>query len=103
MDENEVLLRKEDEKEELADEIAQLSLEFEDLQRRREAESIERSESSAQILEAREEREAVEEDLNSVRDKLAATMIELSQKEDEIEMKNHQILTVACKNHGNYR
>ncbi|KAG6375738.1 hypothetical protein JVT61DRAFT_2584 [Boletus reticuloceps] len=90
-EQNELLLRKEDEKEEFADEIAQLGLEIEDLQRRREAESFERSESRAQILEAREEREAVEEDLNSVRDKLAATMIELSQKEDENEMKNKEI------------
>jgi chromosome segregation ATPase len=90
-DQNELLLRKEDEKEEFADEITQLSLEIEDIQRRREAESIERSESRAQILEAREDREAVEEDLNSVRDKLAATMIELSQKEDDIDMKNKEI------------
>ncbi|KAF8129354.1 hypothetical protein EV363DRAFT_1584743 [Boletus edulis] len=90
-EQNELLLRKEDEKEEFADEIAQLGLEIEDLQRRREAESFERSESRVQMLEAREEREAVEEDLNSVRDKLAATMIELSQKEDEIEMKNKEI------------
>ncbi|KAN0073860.1 hypothetical protein V8E55_012114 [Tylopilus felleus] len=90
-DQNELVLRKEDETEELADEIARLGLEIEDIQRRREAESIERSESRAQILEAREDREAVEEDLNSMRDKLAATMIELSQKEDEIEMKNKEI------------
>ncbi|KAI9568049.1 hypothetical protein HD554DRAFT_2172776 [Boletus coccyginus] len=71
-------------KEELVDEIAQLDLEIEDIQQRRKAEPLERSESQAQVLEAREEREAVEEDLNSMRDKLAATMIELSQKEDEI-------------------
>ncbi|KAG8219163.1 hypothetical protein J3R82DRAFT_4931 [Butyriboletus roseoflavus] len=90
-DQNELLLRKEDEKEELADEIAQLGLEIEDIQRRREAESIERSESRAEVLEAREERETVKEGLNSVRDKLAATMIELSQREDEIEMKNKEI------------
>ncbi|KAF9236200.1 hypothetical protein BU15DRAFT_64182 [Melanogaster broomeanus] len=80
-EQNELLLKKEDEKEDL----------IEDLQRRREAESIERSESRAQVLEAREEREAVEDDLNAIRDKLAATMIELSQKEDEIDMKNKEI------------
>ncbi|KAF8842654.1 hypothetical protein BDN67DRAFT_898922 [Paxillus ammoniavirescens] len=74
-EQNELLLKKEDEKEDLADELAQL----------------ERSESRAQILEEREEREAVEEDLNALRDKLAATMIELSQKEDEIDMKNKEI------------
>ncbi|KIJ63400.1 hypothetical protein HYDPIDRAFT_92649 [Hydnomerulius pinastri MD-312] len=90
-DQNELLLKKEDEKEDLADEIAQLGLEIEEIQRKREAESIERSESRAQILEEREEREAVEEDFNAIRDKLAATMIELSQKEDEIELKNKDI------------
>ncbi|KAH0825713.1 hypothetical protein J3R83DRAFT_9991 [Lanmaoa asiatica] len=75
-DQNELLLKKEDEKEELVDEIAQLGLDIEDVQRRREAESIERSESRAQILEEREEREAVEEDLNSIH---------------EVEMKNKEI------------
>ncbi|KAI0074706.1 hypothetical protein K474DRAFT_1601108 [Panus rudis PR-1116 ss-1] len=54
-------------------------------------ESIERSQSRAQILEEREEREAVEDDLNAVRDKLAAAQIELQQKEDDIEMKNREI------------
>ncbi|KIK25320.1 hypothetical protein PISMIDRAFT_642324 [Pisolithus microcarpus 441] len=62
-----------------------------ELQRRCEAESLERSSSRAQMLEEREEREAVEEDLNAIRDRLAATMIELQQKEDELEMKNKEI------------
>ena len=62
---------------------------IEDIQRRREAESIERSESRAQILEEREEREAVEDhdDLNAIRTKLAATTMELQQKEDELDLK----------------
>jgi len=63
----------------------------EDIQRRREAESIVRSESCAQILEEREEREAVEDDLNTIQDKLAAATIELQQKEDELDLKNREI------------
>ncbi|KAI0669382.1 hypothetical protein C8Q78DRAFT_978290, partial [Trametes maxima] len=47
--------------------------------------------SRAQILEEREEREAAEEGLNAVRDRLAAAQIEIQQKEDEIEMKNREI------------
>jgi len=64
-----LLIQREDETEALADHAGRLQLEIEDIQRRREAESIERSESRAQIL---EEREAVEDDLNAIRDKLAA-------------------------------
>ncbi|KAG5634459.1 hypothetical protein H0H81_001876 [Sphagnurus paluster] len=87
----ELIAQKEDEKDDLADEIKALTLEIEDLQRRREAESYERSESRAQILEEREEREAVEDDLNALRDKLAAMMIELQQKEDDIDLKTREI------------
>ncbi|EMD34205.1 hypothetical protein CERSUDRAFT_55205 [Gelatoporia subvermispora B] len=50
-----------------------------------------RSQSRAQVLEEREEREAVEDDLNAARDKLAASQIELQQKEDEIDMKSREI------------
>ncbi|GLB41147.1 putative centrosomin N-terminal motif 1 [Lyophyllum shimeji] len=87
----EIIAQKEDEKEDLLDEINALRLEMEDIQRRREAESLERSESRAQILEEREEREAVEDNLNAVKDKLAAALIELQQKEDDIELKAHEI------------
>ncbi|KAH7911120.1 hypothetical protein BJ138DRAFT_29977 [Hygrophoropsis aurantiaca] len=90
-EQNELFMQKEEEKEDLIDEVEALRLELEDIQRRREAESIERSESRAQVLEEREEREAVEEDLNALRDKLAAATIELQQKEDELEMKNKEI------------
>jgi predicted nucleic acid-binding Zn-ribbon protein len=90
-DHGELLSHKEDEKEDLADELDALRLEMEDLQRRREAESAERSQSRVQILEEREEREAVEDDLNAMRDKLAAAMIELQQKEEEIDQKNKEI------------
>ncbi|KAG1807556.1 hypothetical protein EV424DRAFT_1427466 [Suillus variegatus] len=88
---DQLLIAREEENEALADHADRLQLEVEDLQRRREAESIERSESRAQIIEEREEREAVEDDLNSIRDKLAAATIELQQKEDELELKNKEI------------
>ncbi|KII89526.1 hypothetical protein PLICRDRAFT_160873 [Plicaturopsis crispa FD-325 SS-3] len=84
----ELIAQRDDEKEDLADEIDALRLEIEDIQRRREAENLERSQSRSQILEEREEREAVEDDLNALRDKLAAATIELQQKDDELEMKN---------------
>ncbi|KAI1785614.1 hypothetical protein LXA43DRAFT_1036902 [Ganoderma leucocontextum] len=87
----ELVTQRTDERDDVADEVEALKLELEDMQRRREAESLERSESRAQILEEREGREAVEEGLNTVRDKLAAAHIEIQQKEDEIEMKNREI------------
>ncbi|KAG6908460.1 hypothetical protein DXG01_004543 [Tephrocybe rancida] len=87
----EIISQREDEKEDLQDEINTLRLEMEDIQRRRQAESYERSESRAQILEEREEREAVEDDLNALRDKLAAMMIELQQKEDDLDLKTREI------------
>ncbi|KAK7679624.1 hypothetical protein QCA50_017336 [Cerrena zonata] len=87
----EAIAARTDEKEDLLDEVEALRLEIEDVQRRREAESIERSQSRAQVMEEREEREAVEEDLNAIRDKLAAAHIEIQQKEDEIDMKNREI------------
>jgi chromosome segregation ATPase len=90
-DQAEIIVQRDEEKEDLADEIEALRLDVEEMQRRRDAESIERSQSRIQILEEREEREAVEDDLNSLRDKLAAATIELQQKEDEIEMKNREI------------
>jgi len=82
---------RDDEKEDLNDQLEALRLEVEDLQRRREMESIERSESRAQILEEREEREVVVDNLNGLRDKLAAVSIELQQKEDEISFKSREI------------
>ena len=87
----ELLAQKDEEKEDLMDEIDALRLQVEDIQRRRDAESIERSESRAQILEDREEREAMEDDLNALRDKLAAAMIELQQKEDDLDQKQREI------------
>ncbi|KAG1900115.1 uncharacterized protein F5891DRAFT_1128771 [Suillus fuscotomentosus] len=69
---DQLLIAREEENEALADHADRLQLEVEDLQRRREAESIERSESRAQIIEEREEREAL-------------------QQEDELELKNKEI------------
>ena len=86
-----IVERREEEKEALEDELERLKLEVEDLERRREAETLERSESRAQVHEEREEREAIEDDLNSVRDQLAATTIELQQREDELEIRCREI------------
>ena len=86
-----VLAQREDEKEELLDQNEALRLQIEDLERRREAEGVERSESRAMILEERESREAIEDDLNVLRDKLAAASIELQQKDDELSFKSQEI------------
>ncbi|KAI9464786.1 hypothetical protein F5148DRAFT_1209689 [Russula earlei] len=85
------LAQREDEKEELLDQNEALRLQIEDLERRREAETIERSQSRAMILEERESREAIEDDLNVLRDKLAGANIELQQKDDELNFKNQEI------------
>ncbi|KAI0300120.1 hypothetical protein B0F90DRAFT_1725156 [Multifurca ochricompacta] len=85
------LTQREDEKEELLDQNEALRLQIEDLERRRDAESIERSQSRAMILEERESREAIEDDLNVLRDKLAAANIELQQKDDELGFKSQEI------------
>ena len=74
-----------DEKGDLADEIESLRLDIEELHRRRDAESVGRSQSRAQIL---EEREAVEDGFNSW---VAAVTIELQQREEEGEMKEREI------------
>ncbi|KAF8635594.1 hypothetical protein AX15_000239 [Amanita polypyramis BW_CC] len=87
----EILAQKEEEKEDLIDESDALKLEIEDLQRKREVDFAERSQSRVAILEEREEREAVEEDMNALKDRLAAVMIELQQKEDELDMRGKEI------------
>lgn len=84
------LAQREDEKEELLDQNEALRLQIEDMEHRREAETIERSQSRAMILEERESREAIEDDLNVLRDKLAAANIELQQKDDELNFKNQE-------------
>ena len=92
-----VIERHEEEKEMLADEVERLKLELEDLERRREAETLERSESRTQVFEEREEREAIEDSLNAVRDQLAATTIELQQREDELEIRAREIEEMAVE------
>ncbi|KAF9447239.1 hypothetical protein P691DRAFT_131435 [Macrolepiota fuliginosa MF-IS2] len=90
-DQEEVIAQREDDKEELIDIIDSLKLEIEDLHRRRDVENVERSQSRALILEEREEREAVEDDLNAMRDRVAALLIELQQKEDDVDQKSKEI------------
>ena len=91
------LAQREDEKEDFVDQIDALRLQIEDLQRRREAESIERSQSRAMVLEERESREAIEDDLNVLRDKLAAANIELQQKDDELNFKSQEITELVSE------
>ncbi|KAK0463148.1 uncharacterized protein EV420DRAFT_1639232 [Desarmillaria tabescens] len=81
----------EEEKQELVGSIESMSLKIEKLQHRNEAQMQERSESRAMMLDEREQREAVEDDLNQVKDRLAAALIELQQKDDEIDLKNEEL------------
>ena len=81
----------EDDRDVLLDEIGILRGQMEDLERRQEAESIERSNSRAMLLDQEEEKAAVEEDLNTMRDKYAGAQIELQQRDDDLEMKEREI------------
>lgn len=81
----------EDDRDILLDEIGILRGQIEDLERRRETESIERSNSRAMLLDQEDEKAAVEEDLNTMRDKYAAAQIELQQRDDDLEMKEREI------------
>ena len=78
--------------------IERLKLELEELERRRESETLERSESQTQVFEEREERErkAIEDSLNAVWDQLVATTIEL-QREDELEIRAWEIEEMAVE------
>ncbi|KAG7447276.1 uncharacterized protein BT62DRAFT_931123 [Guyanagaster necrorhizus] len=80
-----------EEKQELIGSIESMGLKIEKLQHRNEAQMQERSESRAMVLDEREHREAVEDDLNQVKDRLAAALIELQQKDDEIDLKNEEL------------
>ena len=62
----ETITQREEEKNYLTDEIEVLRLHIEELHRRRETESFERSQSRVKILEEREEGEAVGDGLNSL-------------------------------------
>jgi len=81
----------EDDRDVLLEEIGILRGQVEDLERRRQSESIERSNSRAMLMDQEEEKAAVEEDLNTMRDKYAAAQIELQQREDDLEMKDREI------------
>ncbi|EKM56179.1 uncharacterized protein PHACADRAFT_122431 [Phanerochaete carnosa HHB-10118-sp] len=96
-EQEDLAVRQDEEKEELADQVEMLRLQLEDLERRREAENVERSQSRAMILGEREEREAVEEELAAARDKLAAAQIEVQQKEDEVELKVREIEDIVAE------
>lgn len=85
------LNNREDEKEELADKVEALSLHIEELERRQADAALERSQSRANNLNDAEERQRLEDMINSLRDKLAATNIELQQKEEEIAAKSQEI------------
>jgi chromosome segregation ATPase len=60
-EQDEVITQREIEKADLADEVEALRLDIEEMQRRRDAESIERSQIHAQILEEREQHDAGED------------------------------------------
>ncbi|KAG2005756.1 hypothetical protein CC2G_002136 [Coprinopsis cinerea AmutBmut pab1-1] len=89
---DDLLHRLQDEKEDLADVVQTLELQLEDLHQRRQHESMERSQSRAALLEEQEERENLEDEVNRLRDRVAALQIELQTKEDEVDhlMKQHQ-------------
>jgi len=86
-----LISEKNDEREDLLDAVESLKLEIEELHARRAGDNNERSESRAMILEEREGREQVEDDLNNMKDRVAALLIEVQQKEDECEQKNAEI------------
>lgn len=91
------LKNREEEKEELADKIEALTLHIEDLEHRQHAANLERSQSRANVLEDQEERENLIDTINSLRDKLAATSIELQQKEEEISAKTDEIEEIIAE------
>ncbi|KAL0063667.1 hypothetical protein AAF712_009359 [Marasmius tenuissimus] len=86
-----LLEEKEDQRVDLLDELEALQLDVEQMHQKQAEASIARSESRAQMIEEMEERQAVEEDLNTIKDRLAAALIELQQKEDDIERKNQAL------------
>jgi len=91
------LNNREDEKEELADKVEALTLHIEELQQRQEAAALERSQSRANLAEEEQEREDIINTINAMRDKLAATNIELQQKEEEISAKTDEIEEIIAE------
>ncbi|KLO19711.1 hypothetical protein SCHPADRAFT_864804 [Schizopora paradoxa] len=68
-----------------------LRLQLVDMERRLERDMAERSESRAQILEERDEREELERSHNDLRDKLASSTIQLNSVEDELQIKEQAL------------
>ncbi|KAF4604411.1 hypothetical protein EYR40_001591 [Pleurotus pulmonarius] len=90
-----LLTRVENERDDALDRVEELMLELETERRRRQAESMERSQSRAQILDEIEDREAMQENLNALKDRLAAVTIELTQREDDLELRNRELEEMA--------
>ncbi|KIY62153.1 hypothetical protein CYLTODRAFT_361928 [Cylindrobasidium torrendii FP15055 ss-10] len=88
------------EKNELLDSIDALGVKLERLQDRNASELQERSQSRAMIMEEREHREDIEDELHETKDRLAAALIELQQKEDEVDVKNEELQDIM-KQHEN--
>ena len=89
-----------DERDELADRIEGLNLQVEDLKGKHEAEVLQRSESRAQMYEDEEERQALENQNNGLRDKLAALQIEFNQKEDELALQIQELQDYIAEHEG---
>ncbi|KAG9225605.1 hypothetical protein CCMSSC00406_0003108 [Pleurotus cornucopiae] len=90
-----LLTRVESERDDALDRVEELMLELETERRRRQAESMERSQSRAQILDEIEDREVMQENLNALKDRLAAVTIELTQREDDLELRNRELEEMA--------
>ncbi|KAF6764540.1 microtubule associated-domain-containing protein [Ephemerocybe angulata] len=70
-----------DDRDDLQDALTELQLRLEELESRRHAESIERSHSRAALLDEQEAHEELEDEVNQLRDRVAALMIELQGRE----------------------
>ncbi|KZV62762.1 hypothetical protein PENSPDRAFT_758485 [Peniophora sp. CONT] len=90
---------RDEEREELLDQNDALRLQLENSERIRQAESIERSESRAMILEEREGKEELEAEVNMLRDRLTSTEIELQQKDDELQHRTVEMDSLYDEHH----
>jgi chromosome segregation ATPase len=93
-DTEDVLARRAEEREDLLDQIEGLHLQLEDEQCRREAESVERSASRAEIYAREEAREDLEGELNHLCDRLARTTLDLEMKEEQVEERDRELKDV---------
>ncbi|KAG8903325.1 hypothetical protein FRB99_003428 [Tulasnella sp. 403] len=74
----------------LKENCALLQAQLEESEARRRADAEERSFSRAEILEEKQDKEALEQSANEYRDRLAAANIELEERENELDQKNAQ-------------